>query len=157
MGLIAIFQDELKAAMKNGDTERRDTIRLLQSALKNTAIDLRKPLADMSDEDVQAVIRKLVKQRKDSILQYRAGSREDLAEREERELRILSEFLPVEMEEEEVRVIVSGALAECGAVSRKDLGKAMGCAMKTIAGRASGDTVRRIVMELLPESGSESE
>lgn len=140
--------------MKNGDTERRDTIRLLQSALKNAAIDLRKPMDDMSDEDVRAVIRKLVKQRKDSILQYRAGSREDLAEREEKELSILSEFLPVEMGEEEVRNVVSGVLAECGAVSRKDLGKVMGHAMKTIAGRASGDTVRRIAMELLPESES---
>ena len=97
MGLIAVFQDELKTAMKNGDTERRDTIRFLQSALKNTAIDLRKPVTDMSDDDVRSVIRKLVKQRKESIVQYRAGSREDLAKQEEKELGILSEFLPAEM------------------------------------------------------------
>jgi len=151
MGLTTVFQDEMKSAMKNGDTERRDTIRFLQSALKNTAIDLRKPVIEMSDEEVQSVIRKLVKQRKESISQYRAGSREDLAKREERELQILSEFLPVEMKEEEVRRIVIEALMKCGAVSRKDLGKAMGFVMKEIAGRASGDTVRQIVTELLSE------
>ncbi|MBP6889159.1 MAG: GatB/YqeY domain-containing protein [Candidatus Moranbacteria bacterium] len=151
MGLTTVFQDEIKIAMKNGDTERRDAIRFLQSALKNTAIDLRKPVTDMSDEEVQSVMKKLVKQRKESILQYRAGFREDLVKREERELQILSEFLPAEMEEEEVRKIVSESLKKCGAVSRKDLGKAMGFVMKEIAGRASGDVVRRMVTELLPE------
>ncbi len=150
MGLIAVFQDELKAAMKNGNTQRRDTIRFLQSVLKNTAIDLRKPVADMSDEEVQSVIKKLVKQRKESITQYRAGSREDLAEQEEKELQILSEFLPEEIGEEEIQKIVSEALAECGAVSSKDLGKAMGFVMKKVAGRASGDRVRQIVTALLP-------
>ncbi|MBP6975634.1 MAG: GatB/YqeY domain-containing protein [Candidatus Moranbacteria bacterium] len=152
MGLIAVFQDELKTAMKNGDTERRDTIRFLQSALKNTAIDLRKPVTDMSDDDVRSVIRKLVKQRKESIVQYRAGSREDLAKQEEKELGILSEFLPAEMGEEEAKKMVTEALAECGVVSRKDLGKAMGFVMKRVAGRVSGDVVKRIVTELLPES-----
>lgn len=151
MGLIAVLQDELKSAMKGGDAERRDTIRFLQSALKNTAIDLRKPVGDLSDEEVRAVIRKLAKQRRESIAQYRSGSREDLAEREEKELHILSEFLPAEMEEEEMRKIVAEALIECGAVSRKDGGRAMGFVMKKIAGRASGDAVRRAVNELLPE------
>ncbi len=150
MGLIAVFQDELKAAMKNGNTQRRDTIRFLQSVLKNTAIDLRKPVAEMSDEEAQTVIKKLVKQRRESIAQYRAGSREDLVEQEEKELQILSEFLPEEIGEEETQKIVSEALGECGAVSHKDLGKAMGFVMKKVAGRASGDKVRQIVTALLP-------
>ena len=90
MGLIAVFQDELKAAMKNGNTQRRDTIRFLQSVLKNTAIDLRKPVAEMTDEEAQTVIKKLVKQRRESIAQYRAGAREDLVEQEEKELQILT-------------------------------------------------------------------
>ncbi len=137
--------------MKGGNVERRDTIRFMQSALKNTAIDLRKPAEDLSDEEAQSVIRRLAKQRRESIAQYRSGSREDLADREEKELCILSEFLPVEMGEGEMQKIVSEALTECGAVSRKDIGKAMGFVMKKIAGRASGTAVRQVVTELLPE------
>lgn len=152
MGLIAILGDQLKASMKTGNTERRDTIRLLQSALKNTAIDLRKPATELSDEEVQSVIRRLVKQRKDSAEQYRAGNREDLALNEEKENAILSEFLPAEMPDQELRALVSEALSEFGAISRKDMGKAMGAAMKKVSGRASGDAVKNIVMELLPEA-----
>lgn len=154
MGLIETFQDELKSAMKSGNTGRRDTIRLLQSALKNTAIELRKPVVGMSDEEVRSVIKKLVKQRKDSIVQYRAGSREDLAKKEEEELHILSEFLPEEMGKEDLQKIVTEALSLCGATSRKDIGKAMGFVMKQVSGRASGDRVREMVMSLLP--GTES-
>jgi uncharacterized protein YqeY len=151
MGLITVFQDELKAAMKSGETQRRDTIRFLQSTLKNAAIDLRKPVTDMTDEEVQVVIKKLVKQRKESILQYRAGGREDLVAQEEKELEILSRFLPEEMGEAELQKIVAEAVAECGAVSRKDLGKAMGAAMKKGAGRVSGERVRELLTTLLPE------
>lgn len=138
--------------MKSGDTERRDVIRLLQSALKNAAIEWRKPAADLSDEEVQGVVRRLVKQRKDSIEQYRAGGREDLVENETKEMIILSEFLPAEMPEAELRQLVAEALAETGITSRKDMGKAMGAAMKKVAGRASGDAVKAVVMELLPET-----
>jgi len=152
MGLVATLNEELKASMKSGDTERRDVIRLLQSALKNAAIEWRKPAADLSDEEVQGVVRRLVKQRKDSIEQYRAGGREDLVENETKEMIILSEFLPAEMPEAELRQLVAEALAETGITSRKDMGKAMGAAMKKVAGRASGDAVKAVVMELLPET-----
>ncbi len=152
MGLVATLNEGLKAAMKSGDTERRDVIRLLQSALKNAAIEWRKPAADLSDDEVQGVVRRLVKQRKDSIEQYRAGGREDLVENETKEMIILSEFLPAEMPEAELKQLVAEALAEAGITSRKDMGKAMGAAMKKIAGRATGDAVKAAVMELLPES-----
>ena len=141
-----------EGSYESGDTERRDVIRLLQSALKNAAIEWRKPAADLSDDEVQSVVRRLVKQRKDSIEQYRAGGREDLAENEMKEMVILSEFLPAEMPEAELKQLVAEALAEAGIVSRKDMGKAMGAAMKKIAGRASGDLVKAAVMDLLPES-----
>lgn len=152
MGLVATLNEGLKTAMKSGDAERRDVIRLLQSALKNAAIEWRKPAADLSDEEVQGVVRRLVKQRKDSIEQYRAGGREDLVENETKEMVILSEFLPAEMPEVELRQLVAESLAETGIVSRKDMGKAMGAAMKKVAGRASGDAVKAVVMELLSET-----
>lgn len=152
MGLVATLNEGLKTAMKSGDAERRDVIRLLQSALKNAAIEWRKPTADLSDEEVQGVVRRLVKQRKDSIEQYRAGGREDLVENETKEMIILSEFLPAEMPEAELRQLVAESLAETGIVSRKDMGKAMGAAMKKVAGRASGDVVKAVVMELFPET-----
>lgn len=152
MGLVVTLNEELKAAMKSGDTERRDVIRLLQSALKNAAIEWRKPASDLSDEEVQGVVRRLVKQRKDSIEQYRAGGREDLVANETKEMVILSEFLPAEIPEAELKQLVSEALVEAGITSRKDMGKAMGAAMKKIAGRASGDLVKAAVTELLPES-----
>lgn len=151
MGLVLMLTEQLKAAMKQGETKRRDVIRFLQSALKNAALDARVPVTELSDDAVHAVIRRLVKQRKDGIAQYEAGGRKDLVENETEEMAILMEFLPAEMPEGEVRELVSAALLECRAVSRKDLGKAMGAAMRKVDGRASGDTVKRLVEEALPE------
>lgn len=152
MGLITTLGDQLKEAMKSGDTDRRDTLRLLQSALKNTAIDSRKPVAELSDEEVQSVIRRLVKQRKDSAEQYRAGNREDLALSEEKEIAILSVFLPAEMAAGDLRALVTEVLSDSEGASRKDMGRIMGAVMKKVAGRASGDVVRNVVTELLPEA-----
>jgi uncharacterized protein YqeY len=152
MGFVEMLHEQLKAAMKSGDTGRRDTFRLLQSALKNAAIELRKPATELSDEEALGVVRRLVKQRKDSIEQYQAGGREDLVAVEAAELEILTTFLPAEMPEAEVKKIVAEAINESGATSRKDIGRVMGVAMKKIAGRASGDMVKNAVMDLLPEA-----
>lgn len=152
MGLVDTLTEELKSAMKNGETDRRDVIRLLQSALKNVAIEWRKPAAELSDDEVQGVVRRLVKQRKDSIEQYRAGGREDLAANEEKEVNILADFLPAEMPEAELRQLVTEAITESGVTTRKEMGKVMGVAMKKVAGRASGDAVRAMVMQVLPET-----
>ncbi len=149
MSLYQKVGDDLKEAMKAGEAFRRDTLRLLQSAVKNTAIDKRKAPAELSDAEVEEVVKRLVKQRKDSIAQYTAGNRLDLAEKEEAELKLLSSYLPEAMPEAELQALVKGALGESGITTKDKMGQAMGVVMKKVAGRASGDDVRRVVESLL--------
>jgi uncharacterized protein YqeY len=151
MALILAVAEDLKAALKSGDTFQRDALRFLSSALKNEAIDLRKPLTDLTDEETEAVIRRSVKQRRDSITSYRTGGREDLAVKEEAELHLLEKYLPAELSAEEVEKIVAAVIAEAGPFTGKDMGKVMGLVMKKIANRASGDAVKTVVARLLPE------
>lgn len=149
MTLYETIGTHLKEAMKSGDTLRRDTLRLLQSALKNVAIEKHKAPDQFSDSEVEDVLKRLVKQRKDSVEQFRAGSREDLALKEEAELNLLAAYLPQAMGEEELRMLVASALEEAGMTTKTQIGQAMGVAMKQVAGRASGDDVRRIVETIL--------
>jgi hypothetical protein len=135
--------------MKSGDAFRRDTLRLVQSAVKNVAIDKHKAPAEFSDSEIEEVLRRLVKQRKDSIEQYRAGGREDLASSEEAELKLLAAYLPQAMPEAELRALVEEALKESGITEKSKMGQAMGMVMKKVAGRASGDDVRKMVETLL--------
>lgn len=149
---MALFQglsDDLKQAMKAGDVFKRDTLRLLQSAVKNVAIEKRKAASELSDTEVEEVIKRLVKQRKDSIAQYQAGNRADLAEKEEAELKFLSTYLPESLPEAELRALVASALTEAGITTKDKMGQAMGVAMKKVAGRAGGDEVRAVVESLL--------
>lgn len=139
----------LKEAMKSGDVLKRDTLRLLQSALKNVAIEKLKKPEEFSDSEVQDIIRRLTKQRKDSIEQYRAGNREDLATKEEAELNLLSAYLPQAMSVVELEALVTETLAGAGITSKAQMGQAMGVAMKAVAGRAGGDEVRGIVEKIL--------
>jgi uncharacterized protein YqeY len=149
MALYETIGNHLKEAMKSGDTFRRDTLRLVQSAVKNVAIDKHKAPAELSDSEIEDVLRRLVKQRKDSVEQYRAGGREDLASSEEAELKLLAAYLPQAMPEAELRVLVEEALKESGITEKSKMGQAMGAVMKKVAGRASGDDVRKMVESLL--------
>ncbi len=149
MNLYETIGSDLKEAMKSGDTLKRDTLRLLQSAIKNMAIEKRKPAAECSDTEIEDVLRRLVKQRKDSIEQYRTGNREDLAEKEASELRLLEAYLPQAMPESELETLVKATLTASGMTDKTQMGQAMGVVMKQVAGRASGDDVRRVVERLL--------
>jgi uncharacterized protein len=149
MGLYQRVSDDLKQAMKAGDVFTRDTLRLLQSAVKNVAIDKHVAAIDLPDTIVEEVIKKLVKQRKDSSVQYRLGNREDLALKEEEELALLCQYLPAALPEEELRTLVGEALKEVGITTKDKMGQAMGVVMKKLSGRASGDDARRVVEELL--------
>lgn len=149
MSLYQTLSEDLKQAMKAGDVFKRDTLRLLQSAVKNVAIEKRQAPAELPDAEVEAVIKKLVKQRKDSVEQYEAGNRPDLAAQEKEELDFLATYLPAAMPESELRNLVSEALAEAGIATKDQMGQAMGVVMKKVAGRASGDDVKRVVMSLL--------
>ncbi len=149
MALYETVGGDLKQAMKTGDAFRRDTLRLLQSAVKNVAIEKRTAATELSDAEVEDVIKKLVKQRKDSITQYTAGGRSDLAAKEQEELALLAAYLPEALPEAELTVLVKEALFGAGLTTKDKLGQAMGVAMKQVAGRADGDAVRRVVETLL--------
>ncbi|MBI2439073.1 MAG: GatB/YqeY domain-containing protein [Candidatus Moranbacteria bacterium] len=149
MSLYQTVADHVKEAMKQGDILRRDTLRMLQSAIKNVAIEKRVRPEEFTDAQVEEVIRRLVKQRKDSIEQYTTGGRTDLVEKESAELNLLSTYLPQAMPEEELRSLVAGVLNETGISAKAEMGQAMGAVMKKVSGRASGDDVRKVVESLL--------
>ncbi len=146
MSLLKKLQEEMKSAMKSGDKERLATIRMLISEIKKVQIDTKK---ELSDEEIIKILQKYAKQRKDSIEQYRKAGREDLAEKEERELKIVQEFLPQPLTEEEIQKIVEEVIKETGASSMKDMGKVMKVVMEKTQGRAEGSVVSKIVKEKL--------
>lgn len=149
MTLYETIGTNLKEAMKAGDSTRRDTLRLVQSGLKNVALEKRKDAAELTNDEVLEVLKRLVKQRKESITQYEAGGRADLAATEAAELEIINGYLPEEMEEAALVAVVTEALAEASFTEKKDMGKAMGTAMVAVAGRTSGDRVKNVVANIL--------
>lgn len=150
MSLVTEIGDALKAAMKAGEVTKRDTLRFLQSALKNAAIEKRQPVAELADADVQDVVKRLVKQRKDSIEQYRSGGRPDLVEKEEAELAFIVPYLPATLSAEATRELVARVIAGLGPVTKQDMGRVMGAVMKEAGSQADGALVRQCVSELLP-------
>lgn len=149
MSLITQIGDELKNAMKAGDAVKRDTLRFVQSALKNVAIEKRKPVTEFTDAEVQEVVKRLVKQRKDSIEQYKAGNRADLVEKEEAELVFITPYLPTTLSSEATEALVDRVLGTLGEVTAKDMGRVMGAVMKESAGQADGGLVRELVAKRL--------
>lgn len=140
---------DLKDAMRSGDTVRRDTLRFLDSAIKNTEIEKKKREEGLSDEEILEVITRSAKQRNDSIQQYTDGGRPELAEKEKAELEILKAYLPEQMSEDEIRKIVKEIISAAGTVSASDMGKIMGQAMGKMKGKADGNVTRKIVSEEL--------
>lgn len=143
-----IFED-LKAAMKAGETEKRDALRMLDSMIKNTEIDKLKKEEGLNDAEVQEVIARAIKQRKDAVTQYEAGGRPELAEKEKKEVEILMAYMPEQMSEDKVREIVKEVIAQAGATSKAEIGKVMGPAMGRLKGQADGNLVKKIVEEQL--------
>ncbi|NPA82187.1 MAG: GatB/YqeY domain-containing protein [Epsilonproteobacteria bacterium] len=140
------LKNDLKEAMKNKDSFKRDVIRFLMSAIKQVEVDERR---ELSDEDIQKIIQKSVKQREDAIAQYREGGREDLVEKEQKEAEILRSYLPKQLSDEELREVIKEVIEETGASSMKDMGKVMGAAIKKTAGKADGKRINAIVKEML--------
>lgn len=142
MTLREKINDDVKSAMRSGDTVRRDTIRLLLAALKQREVDERKTL---SDADVLGVIEKMIKQRRDSISQFEQGGRQDLADKEKQELALLQDYMPQAMGEDELAAAVSAAVAETGASTPADMGKVMAALKPKLAGRADMSKVSAAV------------
>lgn len=135
--------DEMKTAMREKNQLKLDTIRFLQSAIKNREIEMRPD--PITGDEVLGVIKKLVKQRKESIEQYQAANRNDLADKEIAELKILETYLPTQMTRDQVEKIVAETIAELKPASIKD----MGPVMKAVIAKTAGSADNKMVSELI--------
>ena len=148
MDINAKLNEEIAVAAKAKDKIRLSAIRMLKTALHNKEIDLMRPL---NESEIMQIISVMVKQRKDSIEQFAKGGRTDLVEKEEAELKVVQEFLPAQMSDEEVEALIKKAIAEVGAVSVKDMGKVMKILMPQLTGRADGKAAGEKVKALLSQ------
>jgi len=146
MTLISELEDEIKDALREREAERLDTLRLVLAALRSAEKELLRPLDE--SEELQ-VLQRERKRRLEAAEAFRAADREEQAEKEERELDVIEEFMPDPIEEDELEEIVDDAIAETGATSLRDLGRVMADVMPQVAGRADGSTVSRLVREKL--------
>ncbi|MEJ2765773.1 GatB/YqeY domain-containing protein [Photobacterium sp. MCCC 1A19761] len=142
MTLIERLKDEQKVAMKAKDKPRLGTIRLALAAIKQREVDEK---ITLSDDDVLAVLTKMVKQRRDSAAQYAAAERQDLADAELAEIKVLEEFMPQPLSEDEVVALLDAAIAETGAASMQDMGKLMAVLKPQVQGRADMGKVSQLV------------
>jgi len=147
MTLQEKIQSHLAEAMRSKDQLRLSVLRMMKTAVKNKEIEKMKPL---EETEVIAVLNTLVKQRKDSVEQFRKGSREELARKEEAEIKIIEEYLPAAASDDEIRRAVGEAVQETGAASMKDMGKVMKATMNRLAGKTvDGSRVSQLVKEKL--------
>jgi uncharacterized protein YqeY len=145
----AQLKEELKQSMLARDTEKTSTLRMVISALGYFEIEKGGAGYEATEEDIEAVLQKQAKQRRDSIEQFKAGGRDELAEKESKELELIQSYLPQQMSEEEVKKLVEEAINQTGATSAADMGKVMGALMPKVKGKADGSLVSRMVKEKL--------
>ncbi len=141
MSLKDTVNKDVIAAMKSGDTEKRDSLRLLASAIKQREVDGRKPV---EDAEILKIIGTMIKQRHDSIEAFTKGNRPELAAKEKTEIGFLSFYLPQQMDRAEVEKIVADAVVESGATTAADIGKVMKIALAKTGGRADGKLVNEL-------------
>lgn len=146
MSLRVQIKDDIKAAMKAKETEKRDALRLLDSAMKQIEVDERR---ELSDDDVIAIILKQIKQRNDSITQYTKAGRDELAQKERAEIAVFEPYLPAQLSDEELTAAIQAIITEVGAESMKDMGKVMGSAKAKIGTQADGKRINMCVKSLL--------
>ncbi|MGE0080049.1 MAG: GatB/YqeY domain-containing protein [Thiohalomonadaceae bacterium] len=141
------IDEEIKAAMRAKDKDRLGTLRLVSAAIKQREVDER---ITLDDTQVLAVLDKMIKQRRDSVEQYRKGGREELAQREEFEIKIIQEFMPAALSDAELDALVAEAVAASGAASIKDMGKVMALLRPKVQGRADMGAVSARIKARLP-------
>lgn len=147
MSLKAKILDDIKNAMKNKEAERLSAIRMLQAAVKYREIELRPN--EISEADVMGVVKKLAKQRKDSITEFEKAARQDLVDKEKFELSVLEEYLPAQMSAEQVAKIVEEVIKEQNATSQKQMGGVIKEVMNRTGGTADGKTISDLVRSKL--------
>ena len=146
MTLIKEIEGDLTDAMRAGETERRDALRLILNALRSAEKELQRPLKE--DEELQ-VLQRERKRRVEAAEAFRSGGREEQAQQEEQELEILEEFMPEQLSDDELEEIVDDVIAEVGATGVRDFGRVMADVMPQVAGRADGAVVSQLVREKL--------
>lgn len=149
MSLKEKITEDMKAAMRARETARLGTIRLLTAAIKQKEVDER---ITVSDAQVHAIIEKMIKQRKDSVSQFEAGGRQDLADIEKAELAILSCYMPAGLSDAEVQAEVTAAVTQAGASGPQDMGKVMALLKPRLAGRADLTVASGLVKAALAKS-----
>ncbi|WP_372017549.1 GatB/YqeY domain-containing protein [Pseudoxanthomonas sp. 10H] len=142
MSLKQRLTDDMKAAMKGGDKDSLGVIRLINAAIKQKEVDER---VELDDAAVLAVLDKMVKQRKDSVTQYEAASREDLAAVERAEIVVIERYLPAKLDEASILAAIDAAIAQTGAAGPADMGKLMGVLKPQLAGQADMGQVSALV------------
>ena len=148
MSIQQQIDQDVKQAMIAKDQTKLDALRMLKSAVKYAAIE--KPGVAQTDADVMQVVQKQIKQRRESIEQFKQGGRQDLASKEEKELGFLEAYLPKQIPEEELRAFIEAQVKEAGATSKKDFGKTMKLCTEKLAGRADNKRISEILGKLLP-------
>lgn len=156
------LQQDIKEALKSGDSEKRTLLGMVLSEIKNREFEKRSKLSKtetdpqkleanskLNDEEIIEVLSSEIKKRKEAAESYIKGGRKDLAEKEEKELAVLMSYMPEQMQEDKLREIVKNTLSDLGLKDIKDMGRAIGAVMAQVKGRADGQTVSRIVKEEL--------
>ena len=138
--------EDMKTAMKGGDKPRLAVIRLINAAIKQREVDER---IELSDEQVLAVLDKMVKQRRDSVAQYEQAGRTELAEQEQYEIGVIQDYLPAALSEAEILALVDEAMAATGAAGMQDMGKVMGSLKPKLQGRADMGAVSALIKQKL--------
>ena len=146
MSLKQRLTDDMKAAMKAGEKERLGTIRLMNAAIKQKEVDER---VEVDDTQVLAILEKMMKQRKDSVSQFEAANREDLAVIERAEMAIIEQYLPAKLGEAEVLAVIDAVIADVGASGPADMGKVMGAVKTKLAGQADMGEVSKLIKQRL--------
>ena len=142
MSLKQRISEDIKTAMRAKDTERLSALRLLSSAIKQREVDER---IELTDDDVVAVIDKMLKQRRDSISQFQAGGRQDLVDQEQFEVKVLGAYMPQQLTEQDIEQAVNAVISAAEAKSAQDMGKVMAALKPQLAGRADMAKVSALV------------
>ena len=146
MDLSQRLNEDMKQAMKSQDKFKLSTIRMVRSAIKNLEIDLKRTL---DDNEVLEILGREIKQRKDALQEFEKAGRDDLAVTLKAEIEIIGQYLPEQLTEEEIQVIVQQTIQETGASSKADMGKVMSALMPKVKGRADGKLVNQAVQQFL--------
>ncbi|QTM99869.1 MULTISPECIES: GatB/YqeY domain-containing protein [Sediminibacillus] len=147
MSLVERLNQDMKQAMKNKDKQALSVIRMVKASLQNEAIKLGKD--ELSEEEELTVLSRELKQRKDSLQEFKEAGRDDLAEKLEDEIKVLQAYMPKQLTEEELEQIVQETIQEVGATSKKDMGSVMSAVMPKVKGQADGSQVNRLVQKHL--------